>query len=225
MKCKNCNKTIISKYAKIFCSSSCSAKYNNKKRKLSKKTKTKIANSVTEHYDKSGRKIPKKGNYFILKCKFCQKTFTSKNRYLKVCGKSCLHNLYVENAKTMWASGKGRTVSRSKNEKEFYKLVKEHYPDSIPNKRIRGWEADIIIPSLKLAIHWNGDWHYTVVITPALLKKVENRDRLKYSTLEKEGFQNYIIKDIVSEQKNYGHNTKVSEEFVKLQTFIQNSGL
>ncbi len=33
MKCKNCNTLIISKDAKIFCGSSCSAKYHNKRRK------------------------------------------------------------------------------------------------------------------------------------------------------------------------------------------------
>ena len=47
-------------------------------------------------------------------------------------------------------------------EKELVEFCKQYYPDLIENDRqlIKPYELDIVIPELKLAIEFNGDyWH------------------------------------------------------------------
>lgn len=48
MYCKHCSNPIIAKYAKKFCNSSCSAKYNNLGRVRSKESRAKTATTILE---------------------------------------------------------------------------------------------------------------------------------------------------------------------------------
>jgi len=66
---------------KKFCNSSCAAKYNNKRRTLSDKTKEKISNSL-----KKGRIK----HTFI--CENCGKEFTSNRNNRKFCSVKCSHD-------------------------------------------------------------------------------------------------------------------------------------
>lgn len=79
-----------------------------------------------------------------------------------------------------------------------------------------GYDADVIIPDLKLAIHWNGIWHYKPLINEEHFKKICNRDVERYNQIEKCGYKNYIIKDIKS-KKDYNF---VYSEFVKLLNIL-----
>lgn len=219
--CKNCNTEISSLYVKLFCCQSCSAKFNNKNRKLSDITKSKISNSMSKRWDVIGRKMVKDGNLFIHICNYCHLSFKHLSKGKKICSEECLHKLNVERGKKCWISGKLKRVHRSKNEISFFEKIKKEYSDSIPNYYIDNFECDVFIPSLKIAIHWNGDWHYNVVITEELLRKIETKDKLKYLYLEKKGIENYIIKDIVSEQVNYGNNDKVGLEIINFLNHLK----
>ena len=42
-----------------------------------------------------------------------------------------------------------------------------------------GYDADVVIPSLKIAIEWNGKWHYEKLKGKHDLNSVKNRDKLK----------------------------------------------
>ena len=55
-----------------------------------------------------------------------------------------------------------KRVKTSKSEKELADFCKQYYPNLIENDRqlIKPYELDIVIPELKLAIEFNGDyWH------------------------------------------------------------------
>ena len=65
-----------------------------------------------------------------------------------------------------------------------------------------GWDADIIIKELKLAILWNGSWHYREMnFNNHSLKQVQNRDRIKLKEIKKLGWKFIIVKDYDSKIK------------------------
>lgn len=88
-----------------------------------------------------------------------------------------------------------RQIKRSKDEIDLYNLCKEHFnhvDNNIP--LFNGWDADSIIHDIKLAILWNGPWHYKDM--PGLkhsLKQVQNRDKIK--EIQKAGWEYMIFED------------------------------
>jgi len=107
---------------------------------------------------------------------------------------------------------------RSRHERMFFDLVKRDFIDAVPNTcMFEGWDADVIIPSRRLAIHWNGNWHYLPIISEAYLTRVQQRDKLKQAAIMRCGYTNYVIED---------RNTKlnevfVNEQYVKFRHFIR----
>ena len=89
-------------------------------------------------------------------------------------------------------------VLRSQNETLFAELCATKFDNITCNEPIfNGWDADVILNDQKIAILWNGAWHYK----PNLgknhsLKQVQNRDRIKLKEIKKAGFVPYVIKDL-----------------------------
>lgn len=81
-----------------------------------------------------------------------------------------------------------------------------------------GWDADIILPDFKIAIQWNGAWHYNMVTKNHNLSQVQNRDKIKQKEIIKEGYIPYTIKDM-----NSKHKPLFVEE--KFKEFIANFSL
>ena len=106
-KCLNCDKILLNKESKLFCSHKCSASYNNKKRKLSKYTKNKISKSI-----KNKNIIPwNKGKYkYNIQCIICKKIFHRKGKY---CSLKCMG---IARKSKSW----------SILQKELYKTGKQH---------------------------------------------------------------------------------------------------
>ena len=83
--CKKCNKSFYKQFKEIlksnndFCSHSCSAKFNNKGRKMSEKTKQKIRLKL---------QIIR-----YTKCEICSKEIIYTKRKKKTCGEKCLADL------------------------------------------------------------------------------------------------------------------------------------
>lgn len=118
-------------------------------------------------------------------CLNCQSTFISSG-IRKFCSQKC-SALYTKNK---------CGTKRSYNEKYFYELILKSFPDAVHNEFIfNGYDADIIIPSIKLAVHWNGLWHYKTIINEEKFHKIQKRDAERYHEIEKCGYQNYVIKD------------------------------
>lgn len=86
--CRYCGKEIS--LSKIFCNSSCAAKYNNKGRKVKQETKDKISESLKRvkrdpkySYNKDGKKI------YHRVCKICGKEFDTVNAKTSHCSHKC----------------------------------------------------------------------------------------------------------------------------------------
>jgi len=94
------------------------------------------------------------------------------------------------------SSAKNR-VRRSKDEIELFDLCKAVFPDAISNSIIvDGWDADIVIPSTKTAILWNGPWHYKEMnMTNHSLKQVQTRDKIKINLFQSLGWKVFIFED------------------------------
>ena len=67
-----------------------------------------------------------------------------------------------------------------------------HFFDSKYGK----WDADIILSDYKLAILWNGIWHYKQVRENHSLKQVQSRDKIKEDIIKDHGYTAYIISDL-----------------------------
>lgn len=71
------------------------------------------------------------------------------------------------------------------------------------------------LPDLKIAVLWNGIWHYKKVAKNHSVKQVQSRDGLKLKEIEKAGYASYIVKDMGK------HDVKfVEEEFRKFLIWI-----
>lgn len=211
--CNNCGKTFIIKLTKnqlikkekFYCSSSCAHV-----RIISEDMKKRISASLK-------RKV-------ILDrfCKNCNIKINDKNKsgYCKDCIKS-RRVISDETRKRLSEAGKRsaaiqRNTRRSKNEILFYELCKERFTNVKHNEPIfNGWDADVILEDYKIAVLWNGNWHYKVVVNQKTFNRVQNRDKIKINEIKKCGFYPYLIKDEGSENKE-----KVYYEFNKFVDFV-----
>ncbi len=87
----------------------------------------------------------------------------------------------------------------------------------MPNDKelLDGFEADIAIPSLDLAIEWNGPFHYIPIFGEARLNEIRNRDAIKLSIAQRKGINLIVIPDLVSTKQ------KVQETFIELSKKIK----
>ena len=221
--CDFCGKELIKTPSELkksngghFCNTSCSAKFNNKHRRRNKWS-IEQRSKVKENNIKLGRKGPDSYN---LICKICKNSFVHKRKDKITCSSKCYHEAVVGQGKTTWNLNKNslhRKIGRSYNEMKLYEMIKNKWPDAKHNLFIfNGFDADIIIPTLKLAIHWNGIWHYKQIINEQHFCNIISRDKMRYEEIERCGYTNYIIKDIKS-RKDYN---LVNSEFDKLTQYI-----
>ena len=200
--CEICNKEFIAKMGTRFCSSKCSHS-----RKQTEETKNKIKNSVKLNYIKNGKSEQVKF------CKDCNKKLKkhSKAEYCKICWHK--HKIWSKEEKERQSIAGRYAAScikrRSKNEIAFCELCEKHFNDVKHNEAIfNGWDVDIIIEDLKIAILWNGKWHYEKILEKHSLEQVQNRDKIKIKEIENAGYTPYIIKDLGS-----ANDEKVNNEF------------
>lgn len=239
MKCKNCDKKEAIKYSKYstgkFCCRECARAYSTKEKR------TEISKTVSKLLKGKGNKevskncsgckkifivkwplrkqefcskkcvIEYKKEIFKKECPGCKSKFevTKKRSKQIFCGKSCA-------SKSNGRAGGLKSVQsqnrRSKNEIYFGELCRTKFKTVKFNEPIfNGWDADIIIEDLKLAILWNGKWHYEKITSKHSVKQVQNRDKIKIKEIEILGYKPYVIKDMGKENKKF-----VEEEFEKL---------
>lgn len=194
------------KYRK-HCSRSCanSRDHSNEiKNKISESVKMKIQTPEVQiklirnkERKRMNRKCEVCGNDFI--------TLISSNQ--KYCSRKCMGSVGGRNSK----QGK-----RSLNEIMFYELCVKEFSDVLSNENIfNGWDADIILTKEKVAVLWNGIWHYKKITKKHSLIQVQNRDIIKLKEIKKMGYSPYIIKDMG------GHNPKfVKEQFEIFKNFL-----
>ena len=162
-------------------------------------------------------------------CSFCGKSFesTSRKKHQTCCSVSCArrlaqtrvdHDALSRKMKRLYREGKitvpiqrGAQSKRSKNEILFYKLCKDRFSDTIHNVPMFGrWDADVIIPSLRIAVMWNGVWHRRQITKEHDVQRVQERDRIKIEEIKRCGYTPIVIDDDGAYNENF-----VREEFSK----------
>lgn len=205
--CKQCNKTFKPKLAEqVFCNRICANRF------------------IAQNRIKSN--TGDKRTYLIpIKCKFCKELFKPKHAITKFCSVKCAHKHsrspenYEERRRIGSKGGKisaRNQVRRSKNEIYFYELCLKLFPKAINNEPIfDGWDADVILPQLKIAVLWNGIWHYQKIAKAHNLEQVQRRDRIKLKIINKYNYKAYIIKDMGKHDKKF-----VESEFEKFKNYV-----
>ena len=139
--------------------------------------------------------------------------------YLKTHRKEFLSNTAIRllseaGRKSVHIQGDAR---RSKNEIDFYNLCKNYFSQVEANEPIfNGWDGDVIIHDYKLAILWNGIWHYKEIHKNCSLEQIQNRDKIKEQEIIKYGYYPYVIRDMGKENHKF-----VLQEFDKLLDYIK----
>lgn len=224
-KCLNCGKETNNPK---FCSRSCSAKFNNRLRlPPTENHKNKISETL--------KNINKNKPHKLYKCKVCGKDyiFERKKTTKNVCSRECLHFyrknkckfLSQDTIKKLSNAGKKSAhiqseCRRSKNEIYFCELCESYFNSVMHNEPMfNGWDADIIINDIKIAVLWNGPWHYKQIKRGISVKQIQNRDNIKINEIIKCEYTPYVIVDMGSHDKLF-----VEKEFEKFLNYI-NSGV
>lgn len=154
-----------------------------------------------------------KRTYYDFICKQCNNQFQSTRKDTKFCCRHC-QSIFVGRLGGIKSSAK--KIKRSKNETLFFELCKLKFSNVLHNVNMfNGWDADVILPDLKIAILWNGPWHFRKCNKKHSVLQVQNRDKIKIDEIRKYGFNEYIISD----NGKYNYNF-VQCEFNKFLDFI-----
>ena len=184
--CENCKKEHDSSYASgRFCSKKCAKGFSTKAKR--KEINEKVSKSLKGHIAWNKLDLVKRI------CKECNHEYeTIPYKKLKYCSRKCASIVAGRKGGKNSVQGK-----RSKNEIYFAELCSKKFTNVITNKAIfNGWDADIIIKDLKIAVLWNGRWHYEKITKKHSIKQVQNRDKIKLNEIKKCGYNSYIIKDM-----------------------------
>ncbi len=232
----------IAKTKHNFCSTNCAGIFNNKERHNLEKTKKvncKYCNEIFLVSQTSPKKvcdvcrklrnkiqsIRKPGRKYlkpkIQNCILCNASLELLGRYCKYCSTCKTEKMKMAGQ----INGKKSAASqqrRSKNEIHFADLCIKEYPDAnvTTNEQFfeskhGKWDADVIIHKYKIAILWNGVWHYKQIKKDCSLLQIQTRDKIKLDIINKSGYTPYIIKDEGKCSPKF-----VEAEFEKLKKII-----
>lgn len=186
-----------------FCSCSCANKRIYDKRRH------------IDVYAKIAKTLRNKTTWVTLICPECKQQFErlpGKARRLTCCSRRCAMKLKFRSNTEFCRKGGCKSAEvqalkrRSKNEILFAELCASEF-DIITNTRMfEGWDADIIIPSKKTAILWNGAWHYKQISKQSSLLQIQTRDELKLAAILRCSYIPYVIKDMGKFNPLFVHN-------------------
>lgn len=157
-------------------------------------------------------------------CEFCKKIYKTRKKKQKCCSKRCafLYRNKYHNICSKWGHNGGlkstkvqKQNRRSKNEIYFSELCKGYFNKVLTNENIfNGWDADVIVEDHKIAVLWNGKWHYEKITKEHSVKQVQNRDKIKIKEIKKCGYKPYVIKDMGKYDKEFVESK--FNEFIKI---------
>ena len=179
-----------------FCSQSCSATNTNTGRHQSNETKQKISSGVKKYLN--AREKPPYTKIEFCTCKYCNKKFVRKQE--KGISRTWCSDECKKLGRSLIArNNPGLGTKRSKQEIELYNLCKDHFGETAVtnNEKIfNGWGADILIYDHRIAILWNGPWHYKEMgFSNHSLKQVQNRDIIKIKEIYAMGWTPIVFED------------------------------
>lgn len=195
-KCGNACKTfekekLFPRKNRYFCSIGCQ---NSNKR--SDDFKERLRDKQNKIHLASGTSTTNSCRIFFNKCVCCHNIFVAKKKEKKTCSANCLFIIRSANSKISGKISVAKRTLRSKNEILFANLCGWFFEKIETNKPIfNGWDADVIVHDLKIAVLWNGPWHYRKITQVHSLEQVQNRDKIKTMEIIKYGYLPYVIRD------------------------------
>lgn len=205
-RCKYCSKTLeYRKRKNIFCSKNCAAKFNNSIR--TRESREQQKQSLNTFFENSKDIISLRfiERTRLLECKYYDDpdkcvscgTILKFGYTRKTCNDECLTQFRIDNNSIRGKRSANKIVKRSKDETLLYELCKAYFSYVENNTIIAdGWDADIVIPTMKLAIMWNGPWHYIQMPHKNhSLAQVQNRDKIKTNLFTKLGWDVIVFED------------------------------
>lgn len=188
-KCRQCDKILPRRSTNIFCGRKCAGVFNNIQRKingfiLSVESIKRISVAVIE-YNKNKSKYTK---IKLNNCELCNEKFYTKYKTKRrYCFNiKCIKEIQSQNGRI----NANNRVKRSRAEIELYDLCKNVFCNVTHNRIISsGWDADIILEEERIAIMWDGPWHYKQMPHKNhSLKQVQRRDKIKKKLFESLGW-------------------------------------
>lgn len=133
----------------------------------------------------------------IKNCKICNTQFETYSKNKTCCSDNCFNQSRKKAGSLGGRISASKNIKRSKDEIALYDFCKKYFISVRHNEIIKdGWDADIIIDDYKLAILWNGAWHYKqLTFKNHSLKQVQTRDKIKTDVLESNGWKVIIFRD------------------------------
>lgn len=99
----------------------------------------------------------------------------------------------------------------------FCELCGKHFKDVEHNVPIfDGWDADVIIHDVKVAVLWNGVWHYQKIKNNQSLEQIRQRDQIKISKIIEFGYTPYVIQQDGTFDKNF-----IEEKFKEFLSVVE----
>lgn len=205
--CENCNNKYEGRKdprcIKTFCSRKCSAIFYNRLR---------WANKIRKPRKRYYRK-PKLVTKTVVnrECNECRKHFSTTGgaKYCSPCRQIAFQRGGLKSAESQ------SQIRRSKNEILFAEMCSKQFTLKTNYPLFNGWDADIILTDYKIAILWNGKWHYEQ-IGRSSLSQIQNRDSIKIREILKMGYYPYIVKDMGKHNPEF-----VSSQFQLLLSYLR----
>ena len=213
--CERCGKVMTEYYGSgRFCSRSC-ANSNPQSTLTRELISVGVQHVATELGQDRHQRCVEKYESNPVYCVSCGKRLSYERREKKTCGdEACIKvRLRAGGIKGIQTQGDAR---RSKNEILFAELCQSHFSKVETNVPLfDGWDADVIIHDYKLAILWNGSWHFDKLTEKHSVLQVQTRDKLKIQAIKDYGYTPYIIEDHGGFNKNF-----VKEQFNTLLQYL-----
>lgn len=206
----------------FFCSRKCA---NSRERPESVKNKIRASVITTAfnkkvNQDKEHCYLYSIGEKHILHfCIDCHTSISNKAIRCMSCNRKFYNTLNHDKIQKMGlkAAQVNAEKMRSKNEIAFYNKCENYFNNVRHNVAIfNGWDADVIVDDYKIAVLWNGPWHYKQISNHQSLKQVQTRDAIKIKEITNMGYIPYIIKDMGAADMK-----KVDIEFDKFLVFVE----
>jgi hypothetical protein len=194
MLCEYCQQEHNGAYASgRFCSSICARGFSSSNNRAERNEKIRTALVGT---------IRPKNTADVRNCPHCGTAFTPEwfRRSQVYCSTTCSNSVKGRAGGQKSARSQSR---RSKNEVFFADLCKQKFQIFENERMFDGWDADVIIPVLKVAVLWNGPWHRRKLTKSHSVLQVQTRDRLKIEAIKKHGYEVYVINDDGSHDREF----------------------